>query len=360
VRRYLIDNATMWVQDFHVDGLRFDAIHGIVDPTASPFLAELTDALDGLDRDLLLVAESADNNPKVISPRDSGGLGFGAQWNDDFHHSLHALLTGERDGYYQDFGAIEQLAAAINDGFVFAGEYSKFRGRRHGTSSRGLPADRFVTYAQNHDQIGNRANADRLSTLLDAPRVRLAAAMVLLCPSVPLLFMGEEYGETAPFPYFIDHSDPELVEEVRRGRAREFGRAADVLDPADPDTYDRARLDRQLRDAPEGKSTHALYQSLLAARRRYPVVTEPKPALHAALVEGDVVALLRDAGGQAMLAIFNTGSEPTTIALPSPERGWQKVLDGDRLDEVSPIAESRLELPAYGFALCIAASGAAE
>jgi len=155
VRRYFIENAEMWVRDYHVDGLRLDAIHGIVDPTASPFLRELTDAIDALSerlgRPVHLIAESADNNPEVVTARDANGLGFHAQWNDDFHHALHALLTGERDGYYQDYGDLEQLARAVNDGFVFQGEYSKFRGRRHGASARSIPPDHLVVFAQNHD-----------------------------------------------------------------------------------------------------------------------------------------------------------------------------------------------------------------
>jgi maltooligosyltrehalose trehalohydrolase len=269
VRRYFTENAEMWVRDFRVDGIRFDAIHGIVDPTASPFLRELTSTLAALAADLArpvhLIAESADNNPLVVSSASLGGQGFDAQWNDDFHHALHAVLTGERDGYYQDYGRLDQLACAMNDGFVFQGEYSAFRGRRHGADSAALPSDRLVVFAQNHDQVGNRAGAERLSTIVGLPKARLAAAVVLLSPFVPLLFMGDEYAERAPFPYFVDHSDPALLDAVRVGRAREFGRDADVLDPGSTTTFAQAILDR-LSVGPEGEAMRATYKSLIAAR----------------------------------------------------------------------------------------------
>jgi maltooligosyltrehalose trehalohydrolase len=307
---------------------------------------------------LLLIAESGDNNPRVITAAADGGLGFGAQWNDDFHHSLHAVLTGERDGYYQDFGRLEQLAHSINDGFVFEGQYSRFRGRRHGVSSRNVPSDHFVNFAQNHDQIGNRAGGDRLTAIVEPAQCRLAAAVLLLTPGVPLLFMGEEYGETAPFPYFVDHSDPALLDAVRRGRAEEFGRDIDELDPASPETFAKSRLDWERRDSPEGKAALALYQALLDARRAHPVITEPAPLEHVAVVVGDMLTLRRRAAGEAMVAAFNFGEDATTLLMPPPGLKWVRVLDGDHLDTPTPVAEGRLHVPPHGFALCLATSPA--
>jgi maltooligosyltrehalose trehalohydrolase len=364
VRRYFIENAEMWVRDYHVDGLRFDAIHGIVDPTASPFLRELTDALHGLGArlgtDLLLIAESGDNNPRVITSAADGGLGFGAQWNDDFHHSLHALLTGERDGYYEDFGRPDQLARAIDEGFVFQGEYSRFRGRRHGASSRGLPSDRFVHFAQNHDQIGNRAGGERLTALVSPAQCRLAAAVLLLTAGVPLLFMGEEYAETAPFPYFVDHSDQALLDAVRKGRAEEFGRDVDTLDPAAPETFQQAILSWSRRDTPEGKAAIGLYQALLAARRAHPVVTDPAPLEHSVAEAGGLLTVSRRSAAGGMLAGFNLGADATTLPMPASGDRWERVLDGEHLDLAAPVPDGGLPLPAYGFALCVPAGSAED
>jgi maltooligosyltrehalose trehalohydrolase len=279
VRRYFRDNALMWLRDFHVDGLRFDAIHGIVDPTASPFLRETTTAIAQLSmelgRQLVPIAESGDNNPLVVSAAVKGGLGFRQQWNDDFHHALHAILTGERDGYYADYGSLDQLAEAYLHGFVFRGQHSSFRGRRHGCATPEVPADRLVVFAQNHDQIGNRADAARLSTLVDATACRLAIAATLLSPNIPLLFMGEEYAATTPFPYFVDHGDPALLEAVRTGRAAEFGRDADQLDPGAESTYLMAKLDRTGRETAEGVAMLALVRRLVELRRSLPLIHNP-------------------------------------------------------------------------------------
>ena len=319
VRRYFIENAAMWVRDYRVDGIRFDAVHGVVDPTALPFWRELTTSLtalgDELGRSLHLIAESADNNPLVVSAPESGGLGFNAQWNDDLHHALHAVLTGERDGYYADYGSLEQLAIAMRDGFVFQGEYSGFRGRRHGVPANGLPTDRLVVFAQDHDQVGNRAGAERLSVLIGAPKARLAAAVVLLSPFVPMLFMGEEYAEAAPFPYFVDHSDPQLLEAVRKGRAAEFGRDADVLDPASVETYREAVL-RRPHDA-DADAMRSTYRELIALRRSHPGLTDPTPMEATATVTGEVLTVHRRSLADEIVISFNFGADPATVALPN-------------------------------------------
>lgn len=319
VRRYFIDNAAMWVLDYHVDGIRFDAVHGIVDPTASPFLRELTTALAALAHDLgrpvHLIAESADNNPLVVSPPSLGGQGFDAQWNDDFHHALHAVLTGERHGYYEDYGQLKQLARAMNDGFVFQGEYSAFRGRRHGADSRSLSSDRLVVFSQNHDQVGNRAGAERLSVIVGPQKARLAAAVVLLSPFVPLLFMGEEYAEQAPFPYFVDHSDQSLLEAVRRGRAREFGRDADVLDPAAKETFDKAVLRRDSVGA-DGDAMRVAYRDLIAVRRAHPAISDPAPLESIATADGSTLRLHRRTRLEEVFVAFNFADQPVQVDAP--------------------------------------------
>ncbi|PYV01833.1 MAG: malto-oligosyltrehalose trehalohydrolase, partial [Acidobacteria bacterium] len=231
VVRFFVENAIEWLTEFHVDALRLDAIHSIVDLCARPFLAELSQAVrtlaQRLDRRVYLIAESNLNDVRVIRPPQLGGFGFDAQWNDDFHRALHTLLTGERNGYYCDFGGVEPLAKALTEGFVYSGQYSRYRRRRHGNSSRLIPAHRLVVFAQNHDQVGNRMLGERLSALVSLVSfegLKLAAGTTILSPFIPLLFMGEEYGETAPFQYFVDHSDPALIELVREGRRKDFAR----------------------------------------------------------------------------------------------------------------------------------------
>ncbi len=255
VRRFFMENALYWVEDCHIDALRLDAVHAILDFSARPFLEELARtvhrAAERLNRRIYCIAESALNDTRIIRPRELGGFALDAQWNDDFHHALHALLTGEQTGYYQDFGRLHQLARAWRRGFVYDGQYSGYRQRAHGNSSRNIPAQQLVVFAQNHDQIGNRMLGERLSRLVSFEDLKLAAGLVLLSPFIPLLFMGEEYGETAPFQYFIDHSDPELVNAVREGRRREFaafGWEEEPPDPQDEATFLRSKLDRSLRD----------------------------------------------------------------------------------------------------------------
>jgi maltooligosyltrehalose trehalohydrolase len=372
VRRYFTDNAVQWLRDFHVDGLRLDAIHGIVDPTASPFLRELTIIVGTLavelDRRLLLIAESADNNPQVITPAAAGGLGFDGQWNDDFHHSLHALLTGERQGYYQDYGRVDQLARAFNDGFVYEGEHSEFRGRRHGAPSGAIPKDRFVVFSQNHDQVGNRAGAERLGHLVTPPVARLAAAAVLLSPFVPLLFMGEEYAEAAPFPYFIDHGAGALIDAVRSGRAAEFGRDADTFDPAAASTYERARLDWSLRDGSSGRQMLELYRDLIAARTAHPVLTQPDAIESSAVPIGPLLTVLRRSSAGSAFVALNLGSDDTAVRIEAGGQRWRLVLDaadprfggeGTRCP-AGLEAGDVLSLSAYGFCLYVSSIVAQE
>ncbi|HTW19267.1 MAG TPA: malto-oligosyltrehalose trehalohydrolase [Mycobacteriales bacterium] len=362
VRRYFCDNAVMWCRDFHVDGLRADAIHGIVDPTASPFLRELTDAVHAVGaargREVVMIAESADNNPSVVVPARDGGLGFDAQWNDDFHHALHAVLTGERDGYYADFGGLGLLERSLRDGFAFRGEYSVFRGRRHGSLVGSVANQQLVCYTQDHDQVGNRAGAERLSALVGLPKARLAAAVLLLSPFVPMLFMGEEYAEQAPFPYFVDHSDPALLRAVREGRAEEFGREADRLDPGAEATFTAARLDWERRSSGDGAAMLALYRDLLAARRDH-------PTLHAAGTErvvervGDLVTVTSRGADETTVAAFNFGAIAARVEIGNSLEEAVVVIEGNDEPGDRPAADA-VAVGSMGFALLAGRQGAAQ
>ena len=282
VRRFFCDNALMWLRDYHIDGLRIDAVHALVDTSATHFLEQLATAVDGLEaetgRHLTLIAESDLNDPRVVRGRDAGGYGIDAQWSDDFHHALHAVLTGERSGYYADFGELRHLATALQHVFVYGGVYSGFRKRVHGRTPHGLPGWRFVVAAQNHDQIGNRATGDRLVHLTSPRRLKIAAALVLTSPFVPLLFQGEEWGASTPFLYFTAHEDEDLGAQVREGRQREF--AAFGWDPASiPDPQSRATFDRSgLRWQEIAHPAHAellgWYRDLIALRRTCPALRD--------------------------------------------------------------------------------------
>ncbi len=274
VRRWVHDNARYWITEFHIDALRLDAVQGIFDFGALQLLEELSDEVHELGRRLgrkiQLVAESDLNDPRLIRPPAQGGYGMDAQWADDVHHTIHTALTGERHGYYQDFQGTATIADVYREPFFYARRYAPHRDRTHGRSSAGVPRQRFIVCAQNHDQIGNRPGGERLASLVPPDRTRLAAALVLLSPYLPLLFMGEEYGETAPFLYFVEHGDPELVEAVREGRRKELDVLGTLGTPADPqaeDTFVRSRLEWSRRGTDEGARMLRLYSDLLALRR---------------------------------------------------------------------------------------------
>jgi maltooligosyltrehalose trehalohydrolase len=264
VREWVLQSATGWISDFGIDGLRLDAIHAIVDSSPEHLVAAVARRVHEIRHDALVIAESGLNDPVVMRNPGVGGWGCDAAWADDFHHSLRALLTDERDGYYEEFGAVAQLAKAFHRPHVHDGCYSSFRRRRFGAPADDVPPDRFVVFSQNHDQVGNRALGDRLPP----PARPLAAFCTLLAPFVPLLFMGEEYGENAPFQFFTDHIDPAIADATRAGRREEFASFAsfagqEIPDPQDPATFERSKLTRE-RD-PE---LTALYARLLAVRRR--------------------------------------------------------------------------------------------
>lgn len=335
VRRFFIGNALHWVSDFHVDALRLDAIHAIVDTSAIPFLQELAQDVQllaaRLGRSVHVIAESDLNDSRIVHPREVGGFACDAQWNDDFHHALHALLTREKMGYYQSFGKLEHLSTAFNSGFVYSGQYSPYRERRYGNSSLDVPARRFVVFAQNHDQVGNRALGDRLSTIVNFENLKLAAGAVLLSPFVPLLFMGEEYGETAPFQYFVSHNDAPLIEAVRKGRREEFARFGwqqDIPDPQSAETFERSRLNWSLRDRAEHQILRKLYAELLSLRRSVPALSNlSKTRTNASPCGGSCLLLERWHETDRIFAAFNFSEQDARICGPAAARLWRKIFD---------------------------------
>jgi maltooligosyltrehalose trehalohydrolase len=333
VRGYLVGNALRWFETFHIDALRLDAVHAIADQSAVPFLAELAEATAELEqrlgRPLHLIAESDLNDPRMVTPRAAGGLGMDAQWSDDFHHALHRLLTGERQGYYADFGDPGALAKALRQGFVIDGEHSGHRRRRHGASSQGLPGKRFVVYSQNHDQVGNRMAGDRLIETAGEAAARVAAVAVLTAPFLPLLFMGEEYGERRPFPYFVSHTDPELVEAVRTGRAQEFAGfdwGGEPPDPQSEQTFESARLDWGRRGRPEGAAMVELYRTLLGLRRARPALRRLDPGRVETAVAPGTTWVRRWCEGDEALICLHT--DAAAAELPLPRAGqWTVAVD---------------------------------
>jgi maltooligosyltrehalose trehalohydrolase len=336
VRRFFLENACYWFTQMHVDALRLDAIHALKDFSARPFLEELADATRSwsarLGRPMHLIAESNRNDSRVIRPRELGGYGLDAQWSDDFHHGLHALLTGERTGYYEDFGQLEHLIRAYRWGYTYTGQYSSYRRRRHGNSPAGPPPSQFVVFSQNHDQVGNRLQGDRLSGLVPFDGLKLAAAAVLLSPYVPLLFMGEEYGETALFLFFTSHDDPDLVEAVRRGRRAEFAAFHWQGEPPDPQneaTFLVSKLRQGLRTHSPHAVLLALYKELIRLRKALPALTfasiEPLEVL--GFDREQVLFVRRRAGDEEALQVFNLGKVRVEVPLPVPAGVWQKTLD---------------------------------
>ncbi len=284
VRRYVLDNAIGWLRDYHLDGLRLDAVHALADRRAIHLLEELAVEVDalatGLRRPLSLIAESDLNDPRLITPREAGGYGLTAQWCDDLHHALHVALTGETDGYYTDFGQPGALATTLRKAFFHAGTWSSFRDRTHGrpVDTRRTPGHRFLIYLQNHDQIGNRAQGDRLTATVPVARILCGAAMVFCSPYTPMVFMGEEWAATTPWQFFASFPDPELAEAVRTGRREEFAThgwgAGDIPDPLDPATVTRCVL--RWSELSDRRAVFDTYRALIALRRTHPELSDPR------------------------------------------------------------------------------------
>ncbi|MBI1311154.1 malto-oligosyltrehalose trehalohydrolase [bacterium] len=336
VRRYFIENALYWIRDCHIDALRLDAVHAIFDQSARPFLQELADAvrLQGelLNRQVHTIAESNLNDPRMVLPREVGGLGMDGQWVDDLHHALHVELTNEQTGYYEDFSGFDDLVECLCDGFVYSGRYSHFREHSHGQSARSLPADSFIVCSQNHDQVGNRMLGERLTTLVDFESLKLAAGFVLLSPFVPLLFMGEEYGETAPFQFFISHADKGLIRAVRRGRQAEFKDFAWQGKPPDPQarkTFSRCRLDHSLRTRGHHAVLLSFYRELIRLRRSQPALrnldrTQMNVSAHAT---SRLLVTHRRSAQEDIVTVFHFGKEPAHTQTPIPPGDWTVLLN---------------------------------
>jgi maltooligosyltrehalose trehalohydrolase len=339
VRRFFIENALYWITQFHIDGLRLDAVHAIVDFSAKTFLEELGSAVrltaEQLNRHIYCIAESDLNDTRIIRPVQNGGYHLDSVWNDDFHHALHALLTGEEQGYYQDFGRLEDLARALSNGYVYSGQYSRYRRKRHGNYSGDLPAQKFVVFAQNHDQIGNRMLGERLIQLAGFEKAKLAAAMVLLSPYVPLLFMGEEYGESAPFTYFVSHTDPELVEAVRSGRRMEFaafGWKQEPPDPQDEATFQQSKLNRGLSNEGRHSVLRAYYRELIGLRKSIQALRRPDRASMHVMTDqaGRMLGVHRLSHVDEALLIVHAGDGQGHCCFPLTEGIWEKKLDSQQ------------------------------
>ncbi len=335
VRQFVIDNARMWIRDFHADGLRLDAVHAIYDRSPYHILAEIEQAAQEeaarQERLVHIIAETHQNDVRHIRPIAEGGYGLDGVWSDDFHHAVHAFFTGERDGYYADFGLPEQIAKAYHDVFVYDGCYSPFFRRRQGSRVGTTERTRFVVCVQNHDQVGNRAASDRHSTLLPAAAQRLACGLLMLSPCVPLLFMGEEYGEQRPFPFFCSFGDAELIEAVRKGRREEFAELAfqwkgELADPQSPETFQAAKLSWSWPEGSPQAARRRLYQDLLTARRQWPGLRDRKHTV-ARIVDqrgteyhdGETPLLLLERGGDdGLLAVANLSSNAVALGELAP------------------------------------------
>jgi maltooligosyltrehalose trehalohydrolase len=335
VRRFVVENAVRWVSEFHIDALRLDAVHAIFDNSPKHILREIAEAVHDagarLGRRIYVTAESDSNDSRLVERVEAGGHGLDAQWADDFHHSLHALLTGERSGYYLDFGSISDLAKSFANGFVFTGQKSEFRGAPRGTPAAHLPGERFVVCAQNHDQVGNRMLGERLTTLLTFEDLKLVAGVLLLSPFLPLLFMGEEWGETAPFLYFVGHSDADLIQAVRQGRSREFAAFAwqgEVPDPQAEKTFEQSRLHHSLRESGKHRVLLELYKELIRFRKAVPAIRHMQKEVSPVFVVDEhlLTAVRRDGVNEILLA-FHFGTARRAFSIPASAGIWEKSFD---------------------------------
>jgi maltooligosyltrehalose trehalohydrolase len=333
VRHFFIQNALYWLEQFHFDALRLDAVHSIYDASANPFLAELSNEVRTLSarlgREIVLIAESDLNDARMVLPTgpEAEGLGMHGQWSDDFHHSLHTLIAGERAGYYADFGTIHHLAKTISNGWYYDGNFAPHRERRHGNSPLKLKPEQFVVCIQNHDQIGNRALGDRISSSTDFEGLKLVAGATLLSPFTPMLFMGEEYGETAPFQYFISHGDQGLVDAVRKGRQAEFshfGWKGEIPDPQAEATFERSRLNHSLAAKEPHRTLWNFYKTLLEYRRSRRLANVRPTAVDELT---NAVLVVRTTKVASVAGLFYFGTEAATLSFNLATGVWVKQID---------------------------------
>lgn len=345
VRNFYWQNALMWLDEFHLDGLRLDAVHAIWDYSAKPFVEELTSRVRRLEEDSgrkkVLIAEFDLNNPRYISDPAVGGYGLDGQWIDEYHHAIHTLLTKEVDGYYEDFGETDHLARSLRDSYVYTGQYSVHRKKLFGKRPVGTTHEQFVVFSQNHDQVGNRMLGERLSTMLSFEGLKLAAASFLLSPYVPMLFMGEEYGEVNPFQYFISHTDKELVELVRKGRRKEFSYfnwEGEVPDPQSEDTFEKCMLSWAIENGGRSKTLFSFYQHLISLRKTRPALRgKTRDTLEVVSSTGRIVCFLRKSEADAVMIILNFNDDHTSFVLPSLKK-QRRLLDSASKDWGGPAA----------------------
>jgi maltooligosyltrehalose trehalohydrolase len=336
VRRFIIDNALYWLTEYHVDALRLDAIHGIYDFGARHILDELSQAFQDqarrLQRQAWLIAESDLEDVRIINPRAKGGYAFDAQWHDDFHHALYALLTGQREGFLMDFGAVANLSKSVTEGFVFDWRYSHYRRRHYGSSSKNRPGEQFVGFIQNHDQVANTSRGKRLSSLVSSGQQKLAAVLTLSSPFLPLLFMGEEYGETAPFLYFTSFDDPGLAAAVTAGRKKELGShysESEFADPQAPGTFERCKLDCSKTEVSPHAEILRLYRDLISLPRRHLSLANCRKELTEIQFNEQRKWLLMkrsDPSGSGALLVFNFSSEAQSIPVLDSDHSWRLAL----------------------------------
>jgi maltooligosyltrehalose trehalohydrolase len=336
VRNFFIENALHWFKNYHIDALRLDAIHGIYDFSAKPFLQELSERVEEFStregKKYFLIAESDLNDVGVIRPKELGGYGIDAQWCDDFHHSIHTLLIRENQGYYIDFGKTEHLIKSFKEGCVYSGQYSEYRKRNHGNSSKERPAEQFIVFSQNHDQVGNRMLGERLSRLVSFEALKLAAGTVFFSPYIPLLFMGEEYGEDSPFLYFVSHSDADLIEAVKKGRKEEFKAfkwQGDLPDPQSIETFLRSKITWEKRYEGKHKVLLDFYKKLVKLRRDIPALSNlDKECLDVCgLGEKKILFMRRWKDDSDVFCIFNFNDTDLRLTVPLIEGMCIKVLD---------------------------------
>jgi maltooligosyltrehalose trehalohydrolase len=336
VRRFFVDNALYWLTEYHVDALRLDAIHGIFDFSARHILQELAEAFHAqaqqLGRSAWLIAESDLNDARVIRPPTQGGHGLDCQWLDDFHHALHTALDGDSRGYFADFDGLPSLARALTNGFVYEGQHSKYRRRLHGSPSRDRPGRQFVVFSQNHDQVGNALQGVRPSALCSLGSQKLAAAVLFFAPFLPMLFMGQEYGETAGFYYFTDHGDPMLIEAVREGRRRETGAflgGREFVDPQDAATFQRSKLNWNLPELPPHSGLLAWHRDCIAIRKQQACLRNCRKDLTRAECDGQkrwLVVDRRDPSGSCALLVCNFAESAQAVPIPFQDASWSLCL----------------------------------
>jgi maltooligosyltrehalose trehalohydrolase len=369
VRDFIIRNVLHWAQHYHIDGLRLDAIHEIFDRNAVTIWEDLQAAVNECQqasgRPFYLVAESDLNSPRVVRPAETGGYGFDAQWMDDFHHALYVLLDEEGHNHYQDFGRLEQLAKAYTEGFVHSGEVVRFRHRRHGASSAGIKGDRLIVFNQNHDLPGNRPDGKRLSVLVDFERLKLAAAAVLLSPYVPMLFMGEEYGEEAPFYFFSDYGDAKIIAELGEGRKKQF--AAFDWEEEPPDSqletvYLQSKLRWEQRNTGKHNVLLQWYRRLIALRRQEPLLKDlSRDRIRADLLGNKGLAVHRHSrdGLRQLVCLFNFSKDEleTAIVYDGGNGPWKKVLDAGELLPELAAGQDTLRLPPWGVGVYVRNGG---